>query len=170
MRPSSKASGRLPNYSPSIVMAGFRFRLASVLRLREQIKNQKQIELRAVYETRQSILAEIETLEQALSANALNSAAGIFTAMELHLRAEHSQALAKQIRSKHTALAACNDALAVKRAELVEAMRRVKSLQKLRLRHQEHYWREQNAAEQKFADEIAQRKFTQPRERKKIPN
>jgi len=152
-------------------MARFKFRLNSVLRLREHIKDQKQWELRALHNTRRGMVAEIDALEKELAEQSFKAAEGdIFTVMELKLRAEHSQSLAKQIRAKRVALAAFNEKLAEKRAELVEAMRAVKSLEQLRVRHEERHWREQNIAEQRFADEIAQRKFAQPQDRKKIPN
>jgi len=51
----------------------------------------------------------------------------------------------------------------------VDAMRAVKSLEQLRKRHEERYWREQNAAEQRFGDEIAQRKFARSESRKINP-
>jgi flagellar export protein FliJ len=152
-------------------MARFKFRLDSVLRLREHIKDQKQWELRTLYETRRDRVAEIDALEKELAGGNLTVTEGqIFTALELRLRAEHGQSLAKQIKAKRVALAVFDAKLAEKRAGLVEAMRAVKSLEQLRLRHEERYRREQNIVEQRFSDEIAQRKFAQPRDRKKIPN
>jgi flagellar export protein FliJ len=152
-------------------MARFKFRLDSVLRLREHVKDQKRWELRALFNMRRSMVAEIDALEHELAEQSFKVTEGqIYTAMELKLRAEHSQSLGKQIRAKRVALAAFNEKLAEKRAELVEATRAVKSLEQLRVRHEERYWRQQNIAEQRFADEIAQRKFAQPQDRKKIPN
>jgi flagellar export protein FliJ len=152
-------------------MAKFKFRLDSVLRLREHIKDQKQWELRALHDTWRGMVAEIDALEKELAEGSVAAGEGkIFTATELRLYAEHSQSLAKRIRAKRLGLAEFNEKLAEKRAELVEAMRAVKSLEQLRLRHEERYWREQNIAEQRFTDEIAQRKFAQPGARKKIPN
>jgi flagellar biosynthesis chaperone FliJ len=49
-------------------------------------------------------------------------------------------------------------------------MRAVKSLEKLRQRHEERYWRAQNVTQQRLSDEIAQRKFVHPENRKKIPS
>lgn len=149
----------------------FKFRLAAVLRLREHIKDQKHWELRALHDTRRGMVAEIDTLEIELTGASVAAAAGeIFTVIELRLRAEHGQTLAKRIQAKRIALAKFDDRLAEKRTELVEAMRAVKSLEQLRQRHEERYWRERNAAEQRFSDEIAQRKFAQLEDRKKIPS
>jgi flagellar export protein FliJ len=150
-------------------MAGFKFRLTPVLRLREHAKDQKRWELRALYAQRRSMLAEIDALEREL-ADGGDSEGQVFTVMELRLRAEHSQSVAKQIRIKRNALDVVDAKIAEKRAELVDAMRAVKSLEQLRVRHEERYWREQNSAEQRFADEIGQRKFTQVHARKKFPN
>jgi flagellar export protein FliJ len=172
MPPSSRAYRRSLNCSRRhSLMAGFKFRLAPVLRLREHVKDQRHWELRSLYEQRRSMLAEIDALERELAADdGVESEGRIFTVMELRLHAEHAQSVAKQIRAKRDALVAFDAKLAEKRAELVDAMRAVKSLEQLRVRHEERYWREQNSAEQRFADEIGQRKFTQPQARKRFPN
>jgi flagellar export protein FliJ len=131
----------------------FKFRLASVLRLREHIKNQKHWELRELHETRRQMVAEIDGLESELAGgSAVPKQGQIFTAIELRLRAEHGQSLAKRIKAKRAVLATLEEKLSEKRAELIEAMRAVKSLEQLRQRHEVRYRREQNAAEQKFAD------------------
>jgi flagellar export protein FliJ len=149
----------------------FKFRLASVLRLREHIKDQKHWELRAMQDTRREMLAEIDALETELcEAAAVPTEEHILTVIELRLRAEHSQSLVKLIKGKRAALGKLDGKLAEKRIELVEAMRAVKSLEQLRQRQQDRYWRGQRAMDQKIGDEIAQRKFTQPETRKKIPS
>jgi flagellar export protein FliJ len=67
-------------------------------------------------------------------------------------------------------LAKLNDRIDEKREELVEAMRAFKSLEQLRQRHEQRFWRAENTAQQRFNDEMAQRKYVQPANRKKIPN
>ena len=152
-------------------MAVFKFRLAAVLRLRQRIRDQKHWELSALHEARRQMLAELDTLENELAEGSFIAADGqIFTAIELRLRAEYGQSLLKRINAKRITLAQFNDKLAGKRAEVVEAMRGVKSLEQLRQRHEERYRRGQDAAEQKFGDEIAQRKFAQSETRKKNPS
>ncbi len=151
-------------------MARFKFRLASVLRLREHMKDQKQWELRALYSSRGEMLAAIDALEKQL----LNCAADIsedqiFTALDLRLRAEYDQSLGKRIQASRGALSRLDDTIAEKRAELLEAMRGVKSLEQLRRRDEERYWRAQNLAQQRFSDEISQRQYVQLQSRKKIP-
>jgi flagellar export protein FliJ len=152
-------------------MATFKFRLASVLRLREHMKNQKHWELRALYDTRREMVIEIDTLEkELLDGDAVMAEGQIFTALELRLRAERDQSLTKRIQAKRVALDRFDDSIAEKRTELVEAMRAVKSLEKLRQRNEERYWRAQNVTQQRLSDEIAQRKFVQPENRKKNPS
>jgi flagellar export protein FliJ len=152
-------------------MAAFKFRLASVLRLREHMKNQKQWELRALYDTRHEMVTEIDDLETQLAhSGALIADREIFTAPELRLRAEHDHLLTKRIRAKRATLGQFDALIAEKRAALVEAMRAIKSLEQLRQRHEKRYWRAQNGTQQQFSDEIAQRKYVQPETRKKIPS
>ncbi len=151
-------------------MATFKFRLASVLRLRDHMKNQKQWELRGLYDTRREMVTEIDALEKELSEGATVTVEGqISTAIELRLRADHDQSLTRRIKAKRLTLARFDQIIVEKRADLVEAMRAVKSLEQLRRRHEERYWRAQNATQQRFTDEIAQRKYVQPESRKKIP-
>jgi flagellar export protein FliJ len=115
-------------------------------------------------------VTEIDRLERELADSPTAPAAGrIFTALELRFLGERGLSLAKRIKTKRLALARLDVVIAEKRAELAEAMRGVKSLEKLRQRHEERYWREQNAAQQRFSDETAQRKYVQPENRKKLP-
>jgi flagellar export protein FliJ len=151
-------------------MAVFKFRLAAALRLRERVRDQKHWELRALHETRRQMITEIDALEDELAEGSAALTEGqIFAAIELRLHAEHNQSLAKRIHERRITLAKFDDKVAEKRAELVDAMRAVKSLEQLSKRHEERYWREQNAAEQRFGDEIAQRKFTRSEGRKNNP-
>jgi len=152
-------------------MAVFKFRLAAVLRLRQRIRDQKHWELSALHETRRQMLAELDTLENELAEGSFIAADGqIFAAIELRLRADYGQSLLKRIKAKRITLTQFNDKVAEKRAEVVEAMRGVKSLEQLRQRHEERHRRGQDAAEQRFSDEIAQRNFAQSEIRKKNPS
>jgi flagellar export protein FliJ len=151
-------------------MAIFKFRLASVLRLREHLKNQKQWELHAMYNTRREMMTEIDALEKEFSAGGAITPGQIFTALDLRLRAEYDQSLTRRIKAKRAALESFDETIAEKRAGLVEAMHAVKSLEHLRERYKERYWRAQNVTQQRFNDELAQRKYVQPESRKKIPS
>jgi flagellar export protein FliJ len=151
-------------------VAAFNFRLAAVLRWREHVKDGKRWELRALNETRRRMEAEIHALEQELR-DAGEMLAGqegqVFSPIDLRLLGEHAQLLAGRISEKRTALARFDAELIAKRIELVEAMRAVKSLEQLRKRRVEKFQREQAMEEQKFADEVAQRKFVTAASRKK---
>jgi flagellar export protein FliJ len=151
-------------------MAKFKFRLASVLRLREHIKKEKQWELRSLYDTRREIMAELDALEKELvECGAILMDGQILTVRELQLSAEYGQTLARLIKAKRLSLAKLNDTIDEKRDELVEAMRAAKSLEQLRQRHEQRFWRAENTAQQRSNDEMAQRKYVQPGSRKKVP-
>lgn len=143
-------------------MAVFKFRLAPALRWREHHKDEKRWELRALNEKRRRMEDDIEALEREL-AEAGQSLAGaegqFFSPVDLRLLGEHAQRISTRIREKRAALENLEAELAGKRVELVEAMRAVKSLEQLRQRQAEKFFREQEIAEQKFTDETAQRKF-----------
>ena len=124
-----------------------------------------------MYDTKREMMTEVEALEKQLSDGATITVDGqIFTALDLRLRAEYDQSLTRRIKAKRVTLERLDEIIAEKRAELVEAMRAVKSLEQLRQRHEERYWRSQNVTQQRFTDEIAQRKYVQPESRKKIPS
>lgn len=153
-------------------MALFKFRLAPVLRYRERLKEEKEWELRDLMETRRRVEEEIQTIEREwLKADeTLARGAGqFFSAAELRLHASYARQAAEQIKKKQAVLVENSEKIAEKRRELLEAMRAVKSLDQLRHRLVEKFQREQDSAEQKFADEIGQRKFADPQSRKKIP-
>jgi flagellar export protein FliJ len=141
-------------------MAAFKFRLEAVLRLRARIKEERQWELRALYETRHRLEAEIDALEEALRAtgDALAGRDGEFlSVVDLKLVSEYAQLIEQRIKLKAAALAKLDNEIVEKRRELVEALRGLKSLERLRERRAEKFRREQDAAEQKFVDEIARR-------------
>src|SRR5581483_2233371 len=130
-------------------MAAFQFRLAAVLRVREHARDEKRWELRALNEVRRRMAAEIRALENELSA--------------------HAQRIGERIRGKRLELEQLERQLIAQRAELVEAMRAVKSLEQLRKRQAEKFQREEESRQQKFLDEVAQRPFVGRASGKKIP-
>ena len=153
-------------------MAIFQFRLAAVLRLRARVKDEKQWELRGLNETRNRVVAEIDALEQQLRASeeALGGTSDqLLSAIDLQLHAEYALRIDKRIKERVAALDILDQRIVDKRGELVEAMRGLKALERLR-EHQERRFRiEQDAVEQKFGDEVAQRKFVGVGQRKKFP-
>lgn len=153
-------------------MATFKFRLSSVLRLRERIKEEKEWDLRALNEIQRRIEIEIQALEEELrdASRVLGGGEGqFFSALELRLLGEHLHGVANRIRQKSAALKNLDQQLIAKRAELIEAMRDVRSLEQLRDRQQEKFRRGEDLMDQKYTDEVAQRKFASPASRKKIP-
>jgi flagellar export protein FliJ len=153
-------------------VAAFKFRLASVLHYRERIKQQKQWEIDGLIAARRLVETEIHALNQQLelAAQAVTGEEGqIFTALQLQLYGDYVQQLAKRIRNRETALKKCEESIVLKRQELIEAMRAVKALEQLRTRLENKFRREENVQEQKFADELSQRKFADPETRKKVP-
>ena len=144
-------------------MASFQFRLAPLLRLRERIEEEKQFELRALHDERARLEEEIANLtaRRESSAAAFTPPGGLIIApVELQLLDEYAQLLDKQIERKQAALASLHERLAEKQQELTEAAREVKSLEILRQRLADKFRHAQNVAEQKFLDELGQRKFT----------
>ena len=153
-------------------MAAFKFRLDALLRVREHAKDEKRWELRALNEARRQMENDILALEQELGAadgTLTRQVEQIFSAIDLKLIGEHCERITQRIQVKRTELAALDDQLTAKRAELVEAMRAVKTLEQLRKRQAEKFRREQDLKEQKFIDEVAQRKFVGAEGRQKIP-
>ena len=143
-------------------MAAFKFRLEAVLRLRQRFKDEREWELHVLTQARHTLEAEIAALEQELRImdDALGVSIGaILSVIDLQLASQYSQRIDQRIKAKGAALTKLDAAIAGKRGELVEALRGVKSLERLRERQTEKFRREQDGAEQKFTDEVAQRKF-----------
>lgn len=154
-------------------MAAFKFRLASVLRYRERVKEEKQWELGSLNETRSNIERHMGELEESLrsASESLTAQTGrILTVLELRLQGDYTQQIAAQIRQEHNRLRAVEQKLADKRDELIAADRAVKSMELLRNRFAERVRREQATEEQKLGDEIAHRKFVDLRARKNFPH
>jgi flagellar export protein FliJ len=153
-------------------MAIFHFRLAPVLRLRARVKDEKHWELRDLNETRNRASAEIELLEQQLRASeeALSGTSEqLLSAIDLQLHAEYALRMDRRIKEKVAALDALVQRIVEKRGELVEAMRGLKALERLREHQEQRFRLEQDALEQKFGDEVGQRKFHGAEQRKKFP-
>ena len=153
-------------------MTVFIFRLAALLRLRERIKEEKQWELGVLNQARAAVEAEIAALEGQLREldDSLGARAGeLLSIMDLRLASESSQSIDRRIKEKRAALTQFDRAIAAKKGELVEALREVMSLERLRDRQAEQFRRQQDGAEQKFTDEVAQRKFAVGQSRKDFP-
>ncbi len=143
-------------------MPSFKFPLAAVLRLRERVQEAKEMELRALNQeaarhetTIAKLSAELDRLGDELSAQA----GQIFSPAELKWSADYAQSLTRRIEQAQQSLAKLRGQVAQRQQELTEAMRDVKSLEILRRRLEDKFRHEQDVAEQKFLDELGQRKF-----------
>jgi len=149
-------------------MAQFRFRLASVMRFRERIQQERQWEFKLLAEERHALEEEIHRLEreqlEAEAATAIEEGA-VCTATEIQFRGDYARVLARRIPDKRKSLAVLDQRLAAKRDELVEAMRGVKILEHLRWRLEEKFRRELDINDQKFGDEMGLRRYTNLDER-----
>jgi len=143
-------------------MPVFQFRLAPVLRLRERIKEEKEFELRALNLKRTRLEEEIRDLMargESIGAAFAEAEGRLIEPSELKLQDEYARLLDKQVEGKSAALVSLRAPLTEKQQELIEAAREVKSLEILRERLAEKFRHGQNVEEQKFLDELGQRKF-----------
>lgn len=153
-------------------MAAFKFRLSSVLRFRERKREDKRLELRALEQAKEHIVSEIDRLERSLDRQRMemDGQRGKFVSVaELRLAADFVQKVTDRIRERRGVLAIVEEKAAVKREELLEANRDVKSLEQLRERRRERHRVEEAREEQKLTDEVGQRKFVAEMG-KKIPS
>jgi flagellar FliJ protein len=153
-------------------MALFRFRLNSVLRYRERKREDKRLELRALEQAKENIVAEIDRLEQSLARQRkeMDEQRGKFVAVaELRLAADFVQRTTDRVRERRGVLALVEQRAAEKREDLLEANRDVKSLEQLRERRRERHRLEEAREEQKLTDEVGQRKVFSGDKRKNFP-
>jgi len=153
-------------------VAVFNFRLATVLRYRKRVEEEKQWEIDGLIAARAAVEREIQALHPRLAdaAEAVTGKEGeILASLELRLYADYARQLAHVIKNRESLLKQCDENIALKRRELIEVMRSVKALEQLRSRLEEKFRRAQNIQEQKLADEMSQRKFADPQTRKKVP-
>lgn len=143
-------------------MPSFQFRLAAVLRLRERVQQAQEAELRALNldsSRHETAIAKLSGELDRLGGDLGAQAGQIISPAELQWSDDYAQSLARRIEQAERSLAALRDRIAQQQQELTEAMRDVKSLEILRRRLEDKFRREQDAAEQRFLDELGQRKF-----------
>ena len=153
-------------------MAEFRFRLASVMRYRERIQQEKQWDLALLNETVRSLEEQIDRLQQELAEAEATTGieeAGIYSVEDLRLRGDYTDNLERRIEGKRQAIRVLDKDIEEKRKEVVEAMRGVKILDELRRRLEEKFRHSIELADQKSGDEAALRKFAHPDRGHKLP-
>jgi len=154
-------------------MAAFRFRLGSVLRYRERKREDRRVELRAIEQAKNHLIAEIDGLERSFAEQRreMEGQEGkVLPIAELRLGADFSQRLLERIRERRAALAAVEQRAAAKREELLQADREVKSLEQLRGKLKERHRVEEDREEQKLIDEMGQRRHLGGERGKKLPH
>ncbi len=149
-------------------MATFRFRLASVLRYRSRIREEKQGELQKLERAKDYVVAEIQKQEQRVlqQIQALEGQQGkIVSALAVRLQGDFSQHVSQRIHDQHRLLTTVQLRLEEKRQEVAQADRDVKSLEQLRTRLWERHYRQVAQEEQQDLDEVGQRKFHSKKDR-----
>jgi flagellar FliJ protein len=142
-------------------MAIFRFRLASVLRYRERIREQRRWELFTLEQAKQRLASEITKLEHLLTwqTKEMEEQQGkMLSVADLRSYGDFSQRVAQKIKEQRRLLATVQKKLGEKQGEVVQADTGVKSLDQLRHRFWEKHRQQENREEQKLSDEIGQRK------------
>ncbi len=145
-------------------MARFHFRLAPVLQYRQRLKEEKLAELQPLEEEVVRLTAEIQSLIHLLDRQTEEMAeqdGQILSVGDLRARGDFTQRLGQRLQERRALLAAVQQQLADKRAEVVRADRAVKTLEQLCNRWQERHRRREAAVEQRLIDEIGQGRYRQ---------
>ena len=153
-------------------MATFQFRLASVLRFRQRLQEEKQWELGLLLDKRRRKEDEIVSLSrerQRVEVSDDSETGRILLAMELRCRSEYAESLILRVENKGRELRILDQEIASKRTEVVEALRSVRTLERLRERWAEKFYRAQASQEQKFLDELGARKFARRNDGQSLP-
>ena len=143
-------------------MAAFRFRLASVLRYRSRIREEKQGELQTLEGVKAQVLADISRQEQLIikQAQSLEERQGqIVSALDVRLQGDFSQHVSQQIREHYRLLAIVQEQIEAKCQEVIQADKDVKSLDQLRVRLWDRHRLQEESEEQKRLDEVGQRQY-----------
>ena len=145
-------------------MATFRFRLASVLRYRNRIREERQSECQTLEKAKDYLLSDIHRQEQLIVQHAqeLEDQRGkILSALDVRLQGDFSHHLSLRISEQYKLLALLQGQLDEKREEVMQADKDVKSLDQLHTRLWERYRHQENNEELKQIDEIGQRRFSE---------
>jgi flagellar FliJ protein len=142
-------------------MAEFKFRLATYLRLRETIRDERRSHLAQAYRAEALIQSEQARLDEesaAVGAKIRGAAGPGLVNVDGLLDAQRYQMILRA-QSQHLAVQREQVAAEIQRRHqaLVEANRDVQVLEKLRARQQEQYRYEENRREIAHLDEIGQR-------------
>lgn len=141
-------------------MKRFAFRLEKLLRLRSQQTDQAKrafgVALAQEAEAERALLEARETLAARLAQVGQRERAGL-SAFEFGNLRSYVKFLDRQVEEAAGRLATAREQTAVRRAQLLEARRRERALEKLKERRQEAYTLEALREEQKELDEFGDR-------------
>ena len=143
-------------------MAAFRFRLASVLRYRERLREEKQADLATLEVVWARLLAEIETLHQAIERPSVAMATQVGQTVlgrDLKCSGEEAVQALPLLADRRGKLDQIEQQCAAKRTVLIEADRTVKSLEHLRQRAVLTHRRDEQRQEQHHLDEVGQGQY-----------
>ena len=146
-------------------MASFQFRLATLLKLRENERRQRQIELGQAMEAERIMLQRAENIAEEIaaaksSARAASSpgAVSVDTLLELQ---RYSLQMRAQARLVAEQISQVRTEVERRRQVLVEADRQVRTLEKLRDKQAASFQFELQRVEQRHLDEVGQKKVNQ---------
>ncbi len=142
-------------------MAVFRFRLESVLRYRDRLRRERQWELHALEERRDHLASEINRLEQLIvqQAEEIGEQRGkVLSVADISTRGKFSRWLDQSLHEQRELLATVLKSFEEKRDDVIRADRDVKTIEQLRHRLQEKHRTQEMREEQKFLDEVGQRR------------
>ncbi|MBI4526335.1 MAG: flagellar export protein FliJ [Deltaproteobacteria bacterium] len=144
-------------------MAGFHFRLGSVLRYRERMREEKKLELYRLDAEKRRLARHIAELEQTIAGHRkmMEEQAGKWLSIsELRSQGDFIQCVTEAIIEQSRLKASLDGQLVEKRAEVVGADIKVKSLERLRSRLLQKYRFAESKDEQKLTDEMARQRYT----------
>lgn len=149
-------------------MNRFRFRLDSVLRVREAEETKKKREFGAVLRQVKNAEARLKEILDEIEANdrlVEDRGRGTAKAADLKSLSDYSRALERRKEAQKKVIERTEEALCIKREELVEATRRKKTIERLRERALIEYEQAVRKEEQALIDETAVQKFA----RRQVP-
>ncbi len=146
-------------------MAKFRYRLATLLRLREAVRDQRREALAEAYRVDELLSVQLARLADeigSLSEQCRRAAGpGIVNVDRLLEAQRYELALRARQRQLHEQQRNVAEEIERRREALTEADREVRVLEKLRQRQAARHQYEENRREVKLLDEVAQRQFAQ---------
>lgn len=138
-------------------MRRFRFRLQSVLEYAEQVEEQRRLELAALQEKRRVAaqrLAALVISRAAVRRELIASPGKVLEIDKVEMVRAHLERLAEEIAQQREEIARLDHEHSAKTAEVIEAMRRRKILQKLREREEREHYLTLSRMEEKMLEDL----------------